>query len=437
MRSLPLSLRLALTPLLAGVVVMACFEQPRPVEELFDAPFPTDEFCVTDAACRSGGPCTRGFCSFEQRCVYAPDDSLIPDDGQPCTVDSCSGGIAKHAPASSGTACGEGLSCDGAGTCTGCGGDASKCGVASCIDWTCPANACEPDFAERGQPLPLAEQVPGDCSLLQCDGAGGVEQILYDDPLPESDPCVERDCLTGGVRNKPAGVVCGGQCVPGSNGFAGLLLHECDGEGQCLSGELTQCTAGFACQGAACNTLCVTSVQCLPGASCVGTKCLFDPGPLQDCQTYCAARAVVGCPEGLGGPSCEQECISLVTSAVGSCADEAGALAACRAAAGGVAGDCAELSSACGAEHKALLACQGEAVPDGPGCGAALPCVTGFDGCTCGAFCGGALYADQCAPNGDEEGTFTCTCAKDGVTVATCETAPGCGVETGCCASAM
>jgi hypothetical protein len=49
------------------------------------------------------------------------DETDIEDDMNDCTIDSCSAGTPKHAPAAAGTACGmNGMgTCDGTGVCMG------------------------------------------------------------------------------------------------------------------------------------------------------------------------------------------------------------------------------------------------------------------------------------------------------------------------------
>ena len=112
--------------LAAGALVGACFVQPRPLEEIFDTPLLSDEFCDFGPVetCHDENPCMRSQCTSWQACIHEPDDALVPDDGQDCTVDVCTDGVASHEPAAAGTPCGlnGALQCDGKGTCAGCSG---------------------------------------------------------------------------------------------------------------------------------------------------------------------------------------------------------------------------------------------------------------------------------------------------------------------------
>jgi hypothetical protein len=58
---------------------------------------------------------------------------------------------------------------------------------------------------------PLAQQIPGDCSVAQCDGQGGVQQVADDTDLPSSaDPCSQKSCSNGEVVSvvQPEGTAC-------------------------------------------------------------------------------------------------------------------------------------------------------------------------------------------------------------------------------------
>jgi hypothetical protein len=427
--------------LLAGALVTACFVQQRPVEEIFDVAFLTEEQCSSEGAssCHDGDPCTRDSCEPGwQLCLYQPDDSLVPDDGQDCTVDSCADGAARHEPAAAGTPCGldGALQCDGNGACVGCGGDASSCGLpSSCLSWTCQGDACAPDPAPAGQPLPLVEQIDGDCGQLQCDGKGGFDSVRWDDPSPSPwEVCRELGCFNGVSLLQAAGTPCGGACGAWDTGRGTVIQFACTAEGTCDDAETTPCGLGYNCIEGGCRTSCTPETvlsDCVLNASCVGGKCVMAPGPLADCQTSCAAYAALGCPVDWSSPSCEDVCLAVTSDAQTAGCYEAGeTYLACLGATAKTVTTCAEHRTACAAEYELFLECQGTDVPDGPEC-SLLPCTTSFDGCTCAGFCGGAMLADHCLAGPD--GTFTCTCAKDGATVATCEGAAGCGIENGCC----
>jgi hypothetical protein len=431
-------LRLALA-LAAGAALPACFVEPRPVEEIFDVPFLSGDYCNYEnpESCHDGDPCTRDRCTDWSQCVYEKDDSLVPDDGQECTVDICTDGVRTHEPAEAGAPCGAGgaLQCDGKGACVGCGGDPARCGQAtSCLAWSCEADTCAPEPTPAGQALPSLDQVPGDCGLLRCDGKGGVESVrAQDPPTTSNDVCLEVDCFTGTIGPRPAGALCGGICLPSDDSSGMAQPKVCNGAGACVEGEPTRCGLGYGCTDGACQTECTPTsapVACDFGVPCVDGKCRIPSGPLADCQAACDTFAALGCQEDLSGETCELRCQRLVEDSPGACSSQAEAYVACLGKSAPAATTCAEHRTVCGAEYELYLECTGKDIPDGPGC-SPLPCSTSFDGCSCAAFCGESLFADDCVA--DEDGAFTCTCARDGATVATCQSAPGCGIEKGCC----
>ncbi|MBK8251282.1 MAG: hypothetical protein IPK82_01255 [Polyangiaceae bacterium] len=420
-----------------SVGTVGCFFEEQPIEELFDVPFQSDTTCVSDGMCRSDNPCVRGFCSYENRCVFVTDNSLIPDDGLPCTEDTCLSGQPLHTPLSQGSPCGVdfALTCNGNGACVGCEGDGSDCGPAApCHSWTCSSGECVMAPAPAGLPLPIANQIPNDCGLLQCNGLGVVETVLYDDPILEGS-CFGYDCFDGHFGPRPAGVVCGGVCLNQLVEVMSLQLFECDGAGVCSAADVVECSAGNLCSGNRCLTSCTSTAECVSGTECVDGDCRFAPGPKADCQTFCKAKEALDCPVELGEPACEPECFEKVVSA---CAAESAALMACRAQAAASSETCAELLSSCSELELAHRLCTQEPLPpDGPGCNLNLPCVSGFDGCTCAAFCDGSLVVDQCLPSDLNPEIVTCSCAKNGVTLKTCEISSGCGISTGCCAGVL
>lgn len=430
--------------LAAGALLTACFVEPRPASEIFDVPFLSDEYCPPDlevGVCHDGDPCTRDTCTAWQLCIHQPDDSLVPDDGQGCTIDTCSDGIARHEPAPAGTPCGANgaLQCDGKGACVGCGADPLLCGEpTSCLGWACQADACAPAPAPAGLSLPLPEQVPGDCGVRQCDGRGGFESIPWaDSPVDPWNPCYETDCFSGAWTARPVGSPCGGTCGSSLPGFGSVNLRVCDEVGECVVGGNALCAIGYLCVNDACRTECTPQTEsenCVFGAECVDGRCVTGQGELADCQATCAKRDELGCPVDSPTTPCDHACLDLVHDAEPGCIELAQGFVNCLGAAAEVVTTCAEHRSACSKEYELYAECEGTDVPDGAGC-SLLPCTTGFDGCSCAAVCDDTTVADHCVP--DAAGTFTCTCAVDGVTVATCEGAAGCGIEKGCCKGAL
>jgi hypothetical protein len=93
-----------------------------------------------------------------------------------------------------------------------------------------------------------------------CDGEGSCR--LYAD----GEPCADAGCADGVQWD-------------GST---------CDGAGQCLPGQASECGA-YACntQGTACNDSCAVSGDCAPGFSCQPPSCVGCPPPSVESAGYC------------------------------------------------------------------------------------------------------------------------------------------------------
>lgn len=99
--------------------------------------------CVSVSDCPDKkGDCQAVACT-DGECSAAPNEMDI-DDGNDCTMDSCSGGQSQHAPLSVGASCStdDGHVCDGAGACVECNG-ASDCESAICVQSTCATPTCD------------------------------------------------------------------------------------------------------------------------------------------------------------------------------------------------------------------------------------------------------------------------------------------------------
>jgi hypothetical protein len=144
-----------------------------------------------------------------------------------------------------------------------------------CVSRACHAGECGTEAVAAG--TPVGDQVPGDCALVVCDGAGGLALEDADDPASDLDPCTDDVCEPGGATAHPpaaAGAPCG----------VGL---SCDGAGSCVG--------------------CVVPSDCGPDPSCssrtcVGDTCGLEPSPQ---GTPAAAQTPGDCQEvlcdGAGG----------------------------------------------------------------------------------------------------------------------------------------
>ncbi len=142
--------------------------------------------CDADHTCRIGnvaagspvglqivGDCHVQQCDGAGLPTAVPDDTDLPDDGNPCTLEACNGGVSSHPPVAAGT--------------------------------------------------PVGTQTAGDCSVVQCDGNGAVATVAAPtDVVDDGNSCTDDVCQgqTPAHPPKSAGVSCGGTSV-------------CDGQGSC------------------------------------------------------------------------------------------------------------------------------------------------------------------------------------------------------------
>jgi hypothetical protein len=192
---------------------------------------------------------TAGDCQVVQ-CDGAGDtesvaaDTDLPVDGSDCTQDVCTAGVPSNPNETAGTTCATGV-CDGAGACvscilaTDCSGTDDECGVR-----TCTAGVCGRTFTTAG--TPLTAQTPGDCQVVQCDGAGGTTSVAADTDLPvDGNDCTQDVCTAGVASNpaEPAGTTCAaGQCNGAGTCVGCLVAGDCSGvDDEC---GVRTCTAG-------------------------------------------------------------------------------------------------------------------------------------------------------------------------------------------------
>jgi hypothetical protein len=134
------------------------------------------------------------------------DDTDIPNDNNPCTVDLCTSGVPSHPPVAPGTSCGSALFCDGAGVCVSCL-LASDCpgSDTECQTRTCTAGACGVLNAANG--TVTTSQTAGDCHKNQCDNAGAIVSVVDDTDIPnDNKECTTDTCASGTAANTPVAV---------------------------------------------------------------------------------------------------------------------------------------------------------------------------------------------------------------------------------------
>lgn len=278
--------------------------------------------------------------------VDQADDTEIPDDGNPCTTDTCMDGQAQHAPSMGACDVGgvAGTCIDGAckvtcATDTDCD-DNNSCTTDTCdtAAMTCtfaddPANYddkndCTIDSCSGG--VELHENAPVDTScgptgVGKCDGNGTCKGCTDDTHCPADEPCVDHYCDLATTlcqsMPKPDGDLPDetlGDCkLPTCSG--GLLMmnpndadlpedgNECTVD-TCTAGvpandpaaAETMCATGV-CDGAAACVQCVTAGNCMGDFSCSMNMCFDCNDGMKngtesdiDCGADCATKCVDG-----------------------------------------------------------------------------------------------------------------------------------------------
>lgn len=196
---------------------------------------------------QSPGDCHRTVCDGAGNVLNNVDDADVPDDGNPCTMDVCTSGLASHPLASAGAPCGGTNVCDAAGLCVGCV-VASDCGASTaCHLFACTSGVCSSTNVTAGTVVSNAPT--GNCRSDQCDGLGSVAMNAIDDtdhPVDDGLQCTVDTCNAGLPVHPPAAQ--GATCSQGGR-------HECNATGQCVACLLaSECPAGGTCQSASCTT---------------------------------------------------------------------------------------------------------------------------------------------------------------------------------------
>ena len=180
------------------------------------------------------------------------DDNDLPVDGNPCTNDLCMNGTPQHSNVGATMSCGPNLMCDGMGMCVGCI-TASNCPMPpnDCQNRVCTDGSCGFTNVAMDTPVAAADQTPGDCKEVRCNGQGGTKTDIDGNDLPvDGNVCTEDLCsVTGTPSNPPfaAGTTCTGpnnavQC--NAAGMCVQCLNDGDCPGPSTECHIAKCTSG-------------------------------------------------------------------------------------------------------------------------------------------------------------------------------------------------
>ncbi|MBI4510177.1 MAG: hypothetical protein HY698_11125 [Deltaproteobacteria bacterium] len=205
-------------------------------------------------AAQTAGDCRRVECDGAGEARSTVDNSDLPDDGNPCTSDSCAAGMPTHS-AVAGRPCsqGGGRVCAAEGKCV-------ECLVPLDCPWmfsecsfpTCQFGACGVGFVAAG--ADLSSQAAGDCKVKECNGEGGSVQSVDDNDVQVDGNSCTRDVCIGGTPYHPPALARTSCSQDG-----GVM---CDGEGRCV-----KCLLSSDCPG--------TDTECAV-RSCVSGACGMD-----------------------------------------------------------------------------------------------------------------------------------------------------------------
>ena len=220
---------------------------------------------------QTAGDCRINQCDGNGAVQSVADDTDTPDDGNPCTSDTCDQGTPVHTAVAEGSPCGSNLMCNATGECVGClvpshcGAD-EQCRVRTCNDGVC-------GMANVPEGTAVQDTSAGDCKKPVCDGTGHVIVVNDDNDLPADDgnACTEEVCSQG----QPAHPLVGESESCNQNGGA-----MCNGLGQCVA-----CLHDYDCPASTNDCM---RPSCSAAGTCgfaplPSTTILADPAP-GDCQ---------------------------------------------------------------------------------------------------------------------------------------------------------
>ncbi|MDP2276027.1 MAG: lamin tail domain-containing protein [Archangium sp.] len=193
----------------------------------------------TAVAAQAANDCKKNVCDGSGNVVNQNDNTDLPlDDGNQCTSQVCTAGVASFPTVPVNTVCTQngGAFCSAGGNCVACTA-ASQCpgSDTECQTRTCTNNVCGVTFAANT--VVTASQTAGDCQQNRCNGAGGIVSVALNSDLPADDGnlCTAQTCNAGVPSFPPTAI--NTACGPGGGSF-------CNGSGTCVS-----CNAPSQCAG--------------------------------------------------------------------------------------------------------------------------------------------------------------------------------------------
>jgi hypothetical protein len=186
-----------------------------------------DERCAASQYCDTAGGCT-------ERMACPNGTAEECDDQNPCTTDSCKGGLCYH------DGCGDGLNCCEGKGCFACCGD-SHCQNQD--DDPCTINTC---VEHQCQALPLCES--GKCCAAETGASCGLCCTASD--CDDGIDCTHDSCGGAeGCKNVPDDSLCkaGQVCNPDSGCVSTSNCNDCSKDQVCCDGKCQECCTPADC----------------------------------------------------------------------------------------------------------------------------------------------------------------------------------------------
>jgi len=368
---------------------------------------------------QAGNDCKKVVCSgmANPLTVTVSDNADLPNDANPCTIDTCENGTPKFTDQAQGTNCGNNQVCNATGDCVGCNAPTDCMGTDDfCKTRTCTNNICGFSYTANGTDLPTG-QMTGDCKVLECDGMGNVKtSVLQSDVPVDGNACTQDVCNAMGTPSNPA-TAANSPCSVGVN-------DACDGMGVCKKslgktcGMGTECVSTRCVDGVCCNSACTTLCEACNVTGSLGT-CIAVPKGQDDgtCTgTTQSCNASNDCDDEIG-VACSANSACLSNFCVdGVCCDAqcSGTCKACSMAKTGMAsGTCSNVTTATDPDNECTdqmaSTCGNNGLCDGSGA-----CQKYMSGTVCAAqSCTGSTLsnADTCNGNGTCTDNGTANCA--------------------------
>ncbi len=254
----------------------------------------TDDSCdaelgILNIELVAGTSCADGdLCNGDELCDGAgtcqAGTPLDPDDGNVCTTDSCDAATGVlNEPVTAGTSCADGDLCNGDEACDAAGACQAGSPLEVDDDNPCTTDSCDPATGVVNEPVTIGTScADGDlCNGNEtCDGSGSCQAGTALDP-DDDNPCTTDSCdPIAGVVNEP--VSAGNSCAD-NNLCNGDEL--CDATGVCQAGTALDPDDGNACTSDSChpatgivNEPVAMGTSCADGDLCNGDELCDDAG---------------------------------------------------------------------------------------------------------------------------------------------------------------